>query len=56
VTDDQACKCTDRELYRESNDYYAYRVFVTEDGAIGMDVGGSVVVKSIREWHRAATR
>jgi hypothetical protein len=50
---------TDRELYREpdagNGSFYSDSVFVTEGGAIGMNVGGSVIVKSIRAWHELAT-
>lgn len=46
---------TDRELWRaREGDYYAPRLFVTEDGMIGMDVGGNVIVMWIGEWHRLA--
>lgn len=46
---------TDRELWREvEGDYYAPSIFVTERGGIGIDVGGSVYVKPIREWHALA--
>lgn len=48
---------TDTELYREEpKDYYANSIFVTEDGRIGMDVGGLVIVKPIAEWHNLATQ
>lgn len=43
---------TDRELWRETpGDYYAPSLHVTEGGGIGMNVGGFVIVKPIREWH-----
>lgn len=42
---------TDRELWREAPDYYAPSVFVTQGGAIGMNVGGFVRVMSVRGWH-----
>ena len=42
---------TDRELWREAPDYYAPSVFVTQGGAIGMNVGGFVRVMSVRDWH-----
>lgn len=46
---------TDRELWRErEGDYYSPRLFVAEDGGIGIDVGGNVAVKPIREWHKLA--
>lgn len=48
----------DRELWRGpdlgSGDYYADSVFVTKDGAIGINCGGTVVVLRPREWQRRA--
>jgi hypothetical protein len=56
-------KNTDRELWRECVErgddpmsYYSNRIFVTEDGGIGIDVGGTVIVKPLREWHELASR
>lgn len=56
---EQPAKNTDRELYREPkgdlpSDYYANSVHVTEDGRIGMSVGGTVTTLPIAEWHRHA--
>lgn len=45
---------TDKELWRGTPDHYSPRVFVTEGGGIGMDVGGLVIVKPLREWHKLA--
>lgn len=48
-------KNTDRELWRERDgDYYADSIHVTESGGIGINCGGSVVVKSLREWFKLA--
>jgi hypothetical protein len=51
---------TDRELYRENrsdpldlDNYYADSVFVTENGAIGMNAGGHVIILPIKGWHKA---
>jgi hypothetical protein len=53
--DTTACKNTDREIWRErEGDYYADSIHVTEGGGIGIDCGGSVYVKPVREWHRLA--
>jgi hypothetical protein len=53
--EDLACKNTDREIWRERDgDYYADSIHVTEGGGIGIDCGGTVYVKPIREWHRLA--
>ena len=50
----EAAKNTDRELWRErEGDYYADSIHITQDGGIGMNCGGYVVVKPIREWHAA---
>lgn len=50
-------KVADRDLWRETpGDYYAPRLFLTEGGGIGMDVGGFVIVKPIREWHKLASQ
>ena len=51
----EAGKNTDRELWRErADDYYAPSLFVTEGGGIGINVGGSVIVKPVRDWHSLA--
>lgn len=55
MNDDQAKMNTDRELWRETpGDYYSPRLFVTEGGGIGIDVGGYVTVLPLRNWHSAA--
>lgn len=59
---DVAYANTDRELWRdlegnaapEAGDYYAPSIHVTEQGAIGISVGGTVYVKTLREWHAIA--
>ncbi len=54
-SDSQACENTDRELWRErEGDYYADSIHVTERGGIGINCGGMVYVKPLREWHRLA--
>lgn len=46
---------TDRELWRErEGDYYADSIHVTKRGNIGINCGGTVIVKPLREWHRLA--
>lgn len=48
----EASANTDRELFREvEGDFYSPSVHVTADGKIGMAVGGTVIVRSIRDWH-----
>jgi hypothetical protein len=55
---DSACKNTDRELWRgpdeDNGSYYADSIHLTEDGGIGINVGGHVIVKPLREWHALA--
>lgn len=52
-------KNTDRELWREPDEgngsYYADSIHVTKEGGIGINAGGTVFVKPLREWHRLAT-
>jgi hypothetical protein len=57
-TIDQApCVNTDREIWRENEgDAYAPSIHVTKDGGVGINCGGSVYVKPLREWHRLAER
>lgn len=52
---------TDRELWREQSEadgdpdnYYAPSIHVTASGGIGINVGGSVIVLPLREWHKLA--
>ena len=54
---DNATQNTDRELWREPpGDYYANSIHVTEGGGIGINVGGKVHVKPLKEWHALAER
>jgi hypothetical protein len=46
---------TDRELWRKEEDYYSPSIHVTEEGAIGINVGGTVIIKEVEEWHKLAT-
>jgi hypothetical protein len=55
----QAYENTDRVLYTEPNidwkdEGYMPKIFVTHEGSIGMNVGGMVYVKTIREWFNMA--
>lgn len=50
--DEEATLNTDRELWREPpGDFYANSIHVTEQGGIGINVGGVVRVKSLAAWH-----
>jgi hypothetical protein len=59
--DEERCAAnTDRELYREdtgdpAGSYYENSVHVTASGAIGMNVGGTVIVQPIADWHAQAS-
>jgi hypothetical protein len=54
----EPCQNTDRELWRDPDDengsYYAGSIHVTKDGGIGINCGGLVIVKPLREWHALA--
>lgn len=58
MSDNDARENTDRELWRGPDEgngsYYADSIFITKQGALGINCGGSVYVRSIREWHRLA--
>ena len=46
------CQNTDKEIWRErEGDYYADSIHVTEDGGIGINCGGHVVVLPVKTWH-----
>lgn len=49
---------TDRELYREpdkgNGSFYSDSIHVTAGGGIGINVGGLVIVKSLKSWHDLA--
>jgi len=54
---DYPCQNQNRELWRQDmhdemdpGNYYAPSVFVAGDGGIGIDVGGHVTVRPVREW------
>jgi hypothetical protein len=46
---------TDRELWRErEGDFYADHIFITKNGSLGINCGGIVYVKPIRDWFALA--
>jgi hypothetical protein len=48
---------TDVELWREPpGDYYANSVHVTAGGGLGINVGGTVIVKPLAAWHALAAQ
>ena len=49
---DRAAQNTDRELWRKiPGNYYSPSIHVTEQGAIGINVGGTVYVMPVENWH-----
>lgn len=47
---------TDRELWRErEGDYYADSIHVTASGGIGINCGGTVIVRPLRGWFALAS-
>lgn len=52
---ENCCQNTDKEIWREKpGDYYSDSIHVTEQGGIGMNCGGHVIVMPIRKWCRVA--
>lgn len=58
MVDHCQAKNTDREIWRGPDEgcgnFYADRIFVTEGGGIGINCGGYVIVKPVREWFALA--
>lgn len=47
----------DKEIWREvPDDFYSPSMHVTGNGLIGINVGGRVIVRSVREIHSALSR
>ena len=47
----RACANTDKEIWRKiPDDYYSPSIHVTKDGAVGINVGGRVIVASVEKW------
>jgi hypothetical protein len=43
---------TDKEIWRENpDDYYSPSIHATQNGHIGISVGGRVIVLDIQTWH-----
>ena len=52
---DRAAQNTDFEIWRERpGDYYSDSVHVTKGGGIGINCGGYVIVKPLRDWFSLA--
>jgi hypothetical protein len=46
-------KNTDTELFYEiDGDYYSPSCHMTKDKKLGINVGGTVIVKPLQEWHK----
>lgn len=57
MSESDAAVNTDREIWRErEGDFYADSLFVTAGGGIGINCGGAVIVKPVREWFHAARK
>ena|ERR1700744_2704331 len=58
MNDRIACVNTDKEIWRGPDEgngsYYADSLHITKDGALGINCGGSVRVRPIRDWHNLA--
>lgn len=57
MSSDIAYENTDVELWREQpegtpDSYYSPSIHRTDSGGIGINVGGMVYVKTLKEWHR----
>ncbi len=50
MSEDQATKNTDTVLHEDVD----CRIILTAQHALGIDVGGTVIVRSPLEWHRMA--
>jgi len=51
---DSGGKNTDIEIWRGvEEDFYSPSIHVTEQGEIGINVAGTVLVASVEEWHSA---
>ncbi|MFA5037518.1 MAG: hypothetical protein WC479_10135 [Candidatus Izemoplasmatales bacterium] len=46
--DNQACVNTDKTLWQKEG---IGRIFITEQDGLGIEVGGRVFVKPIKDWH-----
>lgn len=59
MSENEACENTDREIYREpdktgNGSYYSDSIHVTKDGGIGINCGGHVIVKPLKDWFALA--
>ena len=55
MSEAQAVTNNDKELWREiEGDVYSPSIHVTDDGMIGISLGGTVHIKDVRKWHNLA--
>ena len=47
---------TDKEIWRETSDYYSPSIFTTGQNGIGINIGGTVYLKPVEDWHRLADK
>lgn len=53
--EDQTCENTDNHLfYDDDNIGYSSSCHMTKNKTLGINVGGYVIVKTLREWHNLA--
>jgi hypothetical protein len=57
MSDTNAASNTDKELWRyDTEDEWSDSIHVTENGGIGINCGGHVIVLPIRAWHELAVK
>ena len=53
MSEELAKQNTDKLLWkRVPRDFYSPSIHATEDGRIGINVGGRVIVMSVEAWHK----
>ena len=50
----KACLNTDKEIWRKTKDTFSPTIFITKRKGVGIEVGGTVNVKTIEKWHELA--
>ena len=52
MSEEQAYLNTDKEIY-ERDGYYSPHLYITESGALRIEVGGLSLAQTIEEWHKS---
>ena len=48
---------TDKEIWRQKEgDFYSSSIHITQDGQVGINIGGLVYVAPIEDWHKALAK